>query len=99
VKKLISAMLVSAVVLLPLAAQAGQLNNRLHRQDARIYNGVRNGSITPKEYNRLERREDSIEAARLRAIQSGGKLTKSEKYHLNQRLKNSSKAIYRAKHN
>lgn len=98
-KKLISAILCTAVVFLPLAAQAGQLNNRLERQERRIYNGVKNGSITPKEYKRLEKREDKLEAARLRAIHSGGKLTPAEKHRLNHRLNNTSQAIYRAKHN
>jgi Ni/Co efflux regulator RcnB len=99
VKKLISVMLASALVLLPLAAQAGQLNNRINNQERRIYNGVKNGSLTHKEYNRLDRRVDNIEAARYRAIRSGGKLTNAEKYQLNRRLDRTSKAIYRAKHN
>jgi Ni/Co efflux regulator RcnB len=99
VKKIISAMLAAAVVLLPLAAQAGPLNNRINNQERRIYNGVKNGSLTTKEYNRLDKRVDNIEAARYRAIRSGGKLTNAEKYSLNRRLNNTSKAIYRAKHN
>jgi Ni/Co efflux regulator RcnB len=97
--KLVSVILCTAVVFAPLAAQAGQLNNRLNRQDARIYQGVKNGSLTPKEYHRLDKLEDKNEAARLRAIKSGGKLTYSERHRLNHRLNNTSKAIYRAKHN
>lgn len=92
-------MLAAAVVFLPLAAQAGQLNNRINNQERRIYNGVKNGSLTHKEYNRLNNRVDNIEAARYRAIRSGGKLTSAEKYRLNRRLNHTSKAIYRAKHN
>ncbi len=97
--KLVSVILCTAVVFAPLTAQAGQFNNRLNRQDARIYQGVKNRSLTPKEYRRLDRLEDKNEAARLRAIKSGGKLTKAERYRLNYRLNNTSKAIYRAKHN
>jgi hypothetical protein len=98
--KLISIIiLTTAVVVAPLAAQAGQLQNRIDRQENRIYQGVKNGSITSKEYQRLDQREDSIEAARLRAIKSGGKLTQAEKYRLNRRLNNTSRSIYRAKHN
>ena len=92
-------MLAAAVVLLPVAAQAGQLTNRINNQERRIYNGVKNGSLTHKEYNRLNQRLDNIEAARYRAIRSGGKLTKAEKYHLNRRLNRTSNAIYRNKHN
>jgi Ni/Co efflux regulator RcnB len=99
VKKIISAMLATAVVLLPLAAQAGPLNNRIERQERRIYNGVRNGSLTPSESTRLNKRVDNIEAARYRALRSGGKLTNAEKYRLNRRLNRTSDAIYRAKHN
>ena len=98
-KKLISAILLAAVVFMPLAAQAGQLNNRIERQERRIQNGVNNGSLTHKEYNRLHRREENLEAARYRAIRSGGKLTSAEKYRLNRRLDRTSNAIYRAKHN
>jgi hypothetical protein len=100
VNKLISTIiLTTTVVFAPLTAQAGQVQNRINRQETRIYQGVKNGSITRKEYKNLERREDNIEAARLRAIKSGGKLTKSEKYRLNHRLNNTSHSIYRAKHN
>jgi hypothetical protein len=99
VNKLIGTIiLTTAVVLAPLAAQAGQIQNRINRQETRIYQGVKNGSITHKEYKHLERREDNIEAARLRAIRSGGKLTKAEQYRLNRRLNNTSKSIYRQKH-
>jgi hypothetical protein len=99
VNKLIgTVILATAVVFTPLAAQAGQIQNRINRQEMRIYQGVKNGSISPQEYKRLERREDRIEAARLRAIRSGGKLTKAEKYRLNQRLNNASRRIYHDKH-
>jgi hypothetical protein len=99
VNKLIGTIiLTTAVVFAPLAAQAGQIQNRINRQETRIYQGVKNGSITRKEYKHLERREDNIEAARLRAIRSGGKLTKAEQYRLNRRLNNTSKSIYRQKH-
>jgi hypothetical protein len=98
-KKLISALLFTAVVFSPLAAQAGPIQNRIERQESRIYQGAKNGSLTPKEYKRLDNRVDNIEAARLRAINSGGKFTKAEQRHINHRLSNTSKAIYRAKHN
>ncbi len=98
-KKLISIFLCTAVVFAPLAAQAGQLKNRIERQERRIERGEHNGSLTPKEYRRLEHREERNEAARLRAIKSGGKLTAAERRHLNHRLNRTSNAIYRAKHN
>ena len=97
-KKLISTILCTAAIFAPLAAQAGQVNNRVERQEQRIYQGVKNGSLTPSEYERLGNSTEKIEAARLRDIKSGGKLTKAEKYRLNQRLNRNSRAIYHEKH-
>jgi hypothetical protein len=99
VNKLISIMLSTAVIFAPLVAQAGPIQNRINRQEQRIYQGVRSGSISPQEYRRLERREDRIEAARLRSIRSGGRLTTAEKDRLNYRLNRTSESIYRARHN
>lgn len=98
-KLIVTILLTTTVVFIPLVAQAGQLQNRIERQEQRIYRGVKNGSLTPKEYKHLERREDNIEAARLRAIRSGGKLTKAEQYRLNRRLDRTSHSIYNHKHN
>ena len=97
-KKLISSMLFAAIVLAPLAAEAGSIQNRLNRQEYRVYQGVKNGSISAKEYKQIDRRIDKIEAARLRKINSGGKLTTVEKDRLNRRLNNTSRTIYRDRH-
>ncbi len=97
--KSIIAILTGLLVLAPLAAQAGSLQNRINNQGHRTYTGVKNGSISPKEYRQIDRREDNIEAARLRAIRSGGKLTQREKNRLNHRLNHNSKTIYNYKHN
>jgi hypothetical protein len=99
VKKLFGIIVATAVIFAPLAAQAGPILNRIDRQERRIEQGVRNGSISHKEYRRLDRRVDNIEAARLRDIRSGGKLTKYEQRRLNHRLNNTSRSIYRARHN
>ena len=77
--KSIVAIVTGLLVLMPLAAQAGPIQNRINNQQQRIYRGVKNGSISPKEYRRLDRRQDNIEAARRRDIRSGGKLTPSKK--------------------
>jgi hypothetical protein len=98
VKKLIGTILFTTVIFAPLAAQAGQLNNRIERQEHRIYQGVKHGSLSPREYNRLENRTERIESDRLRAIRSGGKLTNAEKHRLNHRLNHNSRSIYREKH-
>jgi hypothetical protein len=87
------------LVITPLAAQAGPIHNRIDNQQHRIYQGVKHGSISPKEFRQLERREGNIEAARRRDVRSGGKLTQAEKYRLNHRLNRLSNTIYRTKHN
>ena len=97
--KSIMAVLSGLLVLTPLAAQAGSIQNRINHQEQRTYSGVKNGSISPKEYRQIERREDRIEAARVRDIRSGGKLTQAEKNRLNHRLNNLSHTIYHDKHN
>jgi hypothetical protein len=99
VNKSIVSILAGLLVLTPLAAQAVPIQHRIDNQQHRIYRGVKNGSISPKEYRRLERRQDNIEAARRRDIHSGGKLTQGEKHRLNHRLNRLSKTIYRTKHN
>ncbi len=97
--KSILAIITGLLVFMPLAAQAGPIHNRIDNQQQRIYHGVKNGSISPKEYRRLERRQDNIEAARRRDVRSGGKLTHAEKHRLNHRLNRLSNTIYRTKHN
>jgi hypothetical protein len=97
--KLVSAILCAAVVLLPLSARAGEIQNRLDRQQGRINQGIHNGSISPKEARNLKRREASIRAERARDIRSGGKFTQAEKRHLNRRLNRTSNSIYHDKHN
>jgi hypothetical protein len=97
--KSIIAILAGLLVLTPLAAQAGPIQNRINHQEQRIYSGVKHGSISPKEYRQIERREDRIEAARVRDIRGGGKLTQSEKNRLNHRLNKLSHTIYHDKHN
>jgi uncharacterized membrane protein YebE (DUF533 family) len=97
--KSIIAMFTGLLVLTPLAAQAGQIQNRIDHQQQRTYQGVKHGSISPQEFRKIERREDNIEAARIRAARSGGKLTQAEKNRLNHRLNKLSHTIYHDKHN
>ena len=97
--KSIIAIFTGLLVLAPLAAEAGPLQNRINNQERRLEQGVRNGSVSHREYRRLDRRIDNIEAARARDIRSGGKLTQFERNRLNRRLNRTSGSIYNAKHN
>jgi hypothetical protein len=97
-KKLVYAALCAAALLLPTVASAGPIVHRQVRQEQRIYQGVKNGSLTGKEYRNLQRREQSIAAQRYRDVHDGGGLNRYERQRLNNRLNNVSQAIYRDKH-
>jgi hypothetical protein len=97
--KSIIAILSGLLVLTPLAAQAGPIQNRINNQEQRIYTGVKNGLISPQEYRKIDQRVDQIKAARIRDIRSGDKLTQAEKHRINRRLNQTSNTIYNYKHN
>jgi hypothetical protein len=97
-KKLIYAALCAAALLMPAVAFAGPIQHREVNQQQRIYKGVQNGSLTGKEYRNLQRREQSIAAQRYRDVHDGGGLNRYERQRLNNRLDNTSQAIYRDKH-
>ena len=99
---LLKTLLVAAVAssLSPVAASAGEVQNRLNNQQARLNQGVRSGQLTRREYNHLDRRDDSIQAQRNRDLRNNdGHLTPAEYQHLNNRLNNTSDATYFDKHN
>ncbi len=90
----------SLVAFMPLAASAGEVENRIHDQNARINQGIRNGSVTYGEDRRLDRSLDSIQAQRNRDLRrNDGHLTRGEYAHLNREENNLSDRIYFDKHN
>jgi hypothetical protein len=99
VNKSIIAIFAGLLVFTPLAAQAESIQTRINHQEYRTYQGVKNGSVSAKEFRQIDRREDLIEAARIRAVRSGGKLDRAEKHQLNHRLNKLSHTIYHYKHN
>lgn len=85
---------------LPSIAQAGPVQNRFNRQQARINQGVRSGQLTQREYNSDETRLQRDEWARNRDLRrNDGHLTRQERANLNRRLNNNSRDIYFTKHN
>jgi hypothetical protein len=95
---LTSALMASFVA--PLAANAGEVQNRINHQNARINQGVRNGSLTFGEYNRLDRSENRIQAERNRDLRNNdGHLTPGEVHSLNRQENVQSRRIYFDKHN
>lgn len=97
-KKLISALLCSAAVLMPLTAQAGMVNNRLYRQEHRLHNGVHQGTVSRSERQMVQRRLSAIKAARYRHMHNGT-YTPTVQRRLDHRLNNTSKAINQVRHN
>lgn len=98
-KTLVATALLASLVA-PLAAGAGEVENRLHREDARINQGVRNGSLTYGEYQRLDNAADRIQAQRNRDLRrNDGRLTAAEYRQLNREENTLSDRIYFDKHN
>jgi hypothetical protein len=97
---LMAAALALPALVLPAAAQAGEVYNREQHQENRIYQGVANDSLTRGEYDNLQTREASLNAQRSRDLaRHDGHLTPQEYRNLNRRENNLSRAIYRDKHN
>ncbi len=97
ISKLIAPVLLGAL-LLPLAANAQNVNARQDEQHERIQAGVRNGSLTKREAQQLRDREARIRGAESRDRRSGGRLTDAERRDLQRRQNNASRDIYRQKH-
>jgi hypothetical protein len=88
------------VALIPLAASAGEVENRIHNQNARIDQGIRNGSLTYREDRGVDHRLNNIQAQRNRDLRhDGGHLTTGQYAHLNHEENNLSNRIYFDKHN
>jgi hypothetical protein len=98
--KAILATALMAAFVAPLAANAGEVQNRINDQNARITHGVRDGSLTRGEFNRLDRSEDRIQAERNRDLRmNGGHLTAGERASLNRQENRQSDRIFFDTHN
>ena len=102
-RKVLAALMTAAVLTaatVPLAAQAGEVYNRVDRQQGRIAQGVHSGQLTYGEYNRVENHLDAINAQRRHDLHAdGGHLTPGQKAQLNRELNRNSNRIYFDKHN
>jgi predicted deacylase len=96
--KALLAFLCATSMMIPLAAQAGEVRNREVRQENRIYQGVRNDSLTTHEYDRLQSQEARLNDLRVRDLHSGGGLSHREDVQLNRDENHLSHQIYRTKH-
>ena len=73
------------------------VNQRQHRQERRIEQGVRSGELTRQEAKGLRKEERGIRQEE-RAAKSDGKLTRAERKDLHHDLNQASKDIHREKH-
>jgi hypothetical protein len=95
------AFLCAASIVAPLSAQAGEVYNRESRQEHRIYQGVRNGSISRQQFFNLQRQEAHLNAQRFGDLHDGdGRdgLTTRQYAQLNHEENHYSREIYRDKH-
>jgi hypothetical protein len=76
-----------------------QVNRRLRRQNARINQGVRNGTLTHQQARQLHKEDHQIrQEERDMASQNGGHITKQEQRTLNQQENATSRQIHSEKH-
>ena len=104
--KCLAPVLLLGALALPAGAQTPppmhphSINARLHDQHERIHQGVGSGQLTRGEQYRLNTRDARIHRQERRDRRfDNGKLTSSERRHLQRELNGSSRAIYRDKHN
>ena len=98
--KYVAAAAALAAALVPMAAQAQGINQRLNNQHQRIRQGVGSGQLTRGEQYRLNRRDAYIHGQeRLDRRFDNGHLTRGDRRQLNNELNHSSGRIYQDKHN
>jgi hypothetical protein len=80
--------------------RVNQVNRRETRQQNRIANGVKNGSLNPHETARLERGEQRLQNNEKKDMaKDNGHLTKQDQRQLNRESNHMSRRIYKDKHN
>ncbi|MDP4219068.1 MAG: hypothetical protein Q8916_06025 [Bacteroidota bacterium] len=76
------------------------VGTRMKIQQARIKEGIKNGTLTRSEAKNLEMHEAGIATdAKIDRAENGGKLTPAERNNLEKRENRQSARIYRKKHN
>jgi hypothetical protein len=79
--------------------RVNQVNGREQNQQNRIANGVKNGSMNPKQAANVEKREASVQQREQKDMaKHNGHLTKSEQNGINRQQNRISKTIYKDKH-
>ena len=94
---------IAAVALLggstTIALAEGRIQERKENQQRRIGNGVKNGTLSPKETVNLEHKEGKLnQEIRTDRKANGGNLTNKEKVQINRQQNRLSGDIYKQKH-
>ncbi|GBC62868.1 hypothetical protein DENIS_3852 [Desulfonema ishimotonii] len=76
----------------------GSFEHRQQKQTRKIYNGVKKGCVSHKEFRRLTREQWRIEHTRKKAL-ADGRISRKEKKRLNKMQRRAGKHIRRATHN
>src|SRR5258708_2391733 len=77
----------------------GRIKERKENQQTRIGNGIKNGSLTPKEAAHLENKQANLNKEnRTDRKANGGNPTKKKKAQINRQQNRLSKGIYNQKH-
>jgi hypothetical protein len=98
-KKMFLGILVATLILGTVSiAMGGPFTRRKAKEQARIYQGVDSGQVTPREYQPLQREQGRIETHRQQAW-SEGVLTPGEACRLTGEQNRASRHIWRSKHN
>lgn len=94
---LLSVMFVLALGITVSAQTTPSVDRREHRQQRRIHQGVKSGSLTRREAARMERQQARTRRLEARA-KSDGTVTRRERARLQRRENRTSRHIYRQKH-
>lgn len=97
-KGLVAGLAAALAMTMAVPAVAGGVGQRQGNQQKRIHQGVRSGSLTPREAIRLEREQFRIERME-RRLKADGTFTCRERARIHSRQNMASRHIYRAKHN
>ncbi|MDX1981751.1 MAG: hypothetical protein SFV51_15890 [Bryobacteraceae bacterium] len=98
-KTRITILLAAAMAIFAASAPAEtRRGERARNQQARIRDGVQDGSLTRRETRKIERREADLARDARRMKATGGALTPAEKARIEARQDRLSRKIYKQKH-
>lgn len=95
---MVTGLALGALAISTVAAAHGPLRQRQYRQGARIYQGVRDSSITRAERKALVKEQRHINRMRTRAL-ADGKMTRHEARRIARAQDRHRRHVYRARHN